>query len=212
MRLAVFGATGMAGGPVVTEALTRGHTVVAVSRTPGHLPTSEHLETEHLDVSVPDTLGAVLASSAAAILTIRRAAGAEHLLASWTTGFLDAAARTATRVLIIGGAGPLRSPNHPDLFVADDPAYVPAQWQTIARAGLAQLRACQHHPYARWTYLSPPATFELGPRTGHYRRGTTGLLTDAAGVSRITAGTLAVSVLDELESPGHDPHFTVAEA
>ncbi|WP_416382691.1 MULTISPECIES: hypothetical protein [Nocardia] len=78
-----------------------------------------------------------------------------------------------------------------------------------ALASLTQLRVCEPHP-ARWTYLSPPALLEPGERTGRYRRGTTTLLLDADGRSRISAEDLAVAVLDELENPGGDRHFTVA--
>ena len=94
----------------------------------------------------------------------------------------------------------------------DDPSYVPALWRKIAQASLDQLDACRKHPYTGWTYLSPPALFVPGPRTGRYRRGTTALLIDTGGVSRITAGDLAVAVIDDIESPGGDRHFTVAEA
>jgi putative NADH-flavin reductase len=61
-------------------------------------------------------------------------------------------------------------------------------------------------------YLSPPAVFEAGERTGNYQRGTTTLLTDATGASRITPPDFADAVLDELEQPGDDRHFTVAHS
>ncbi|GAB2884739.1 hypothetical protein GCM10022245_20270 [Streptomyces mayteni] len=73
---------------------------------------------------------------------------------------------------------------------------------------LDQVVACRAHS-ADWAYLSPPALLAPGRRTGTYRRGTTTLLVDAEGVSRVSAEDLAVAVLDELENLGEDRHFTV---
>ncbi|NDL56533.1 NAD(P)-dependent oxidoreductase [Phytoactinopolyspora mesophila] len=210
MRISVFGATGMAGNAIVGEALARGHAVTGISRKPDEAAAHERLTVVSLDVTSHDALDPVLTDSDAAVLTIRLPAGHEHLLAPTTTRFLDAAARTGTRVLVIGGAGPLRSPSRAGLLVVDDPAYVPSEWKAVAGASLAQLQACTQHHYRDWVYLSPPAVLERGPRSGTYRRGTTQLLTDATGDSRITADDLAIAVTDEIEAPGSDRHFTVA--
>lgn len=62
-----------------------------------------------------------------------------------------------------------------------------------------------------WTYLSPAALVEPGPRTGTYRTGTDNLITDQTGRSRITPADLAVALLDEAEHPRHEGiRFTVA--
>lgn len=210
MRIAVIGATGMAGSAIVTEALTRGHHVTALSRRPTADPRDGRLTTQALDVADADALDQVLAATDAAVLTIRLAPGQESRLAPLTCGFLDAAARQGTRVLIVGGSAPLRSPTDPDRLVIDDPDYVPAAWKTIAQASLDQFRVCQEHSYNRWVYLSPSAVLEPGRRTGGYRRGTTRLLIEDNGASRITAADLAIAVIDELENPGEEQHFTVA--
>jgi putative NADH-flavin reductase len=211
MRISVFGATGMAGSAVVAEALTRGHDVTGISRRPHGSTAHERLRALSLDVTGSDALDPVLAESDVAVLTIRLAAGEEGILAPATTRFLDAAERTGTRVLVIGGAGPLQSPSAPGLLVAEDPVYVPSAWRTVAGASISQLQACIQHQYRGWVYLSPPAILEKGPRTGTYRRGTTQLLTDADGQSRITAADLAIAVSDEIEDPGEDHHFTVVQ-
>ena len=46
-------------------------------------------------------------------------------------------------------------------------------------------------------------TIEPGPRTGRYRVGGDVLLSDAAGVSRISTSDYAVAVADELERTAH---------
>lgn len=210
MKISIIGATGMAGSAIVTEALDRGHTVVAASRNPRGLPAHERLLERRLDVSHFEDVASLLAETDVAVLAIRSRNGTGHL-ASGTARFLDAAATVDVPVLIVGGAAPLRSPNDPDRLVVDDPAYVPAAWRATANESLAQFRACAAHPYRGWTYLSPPAIFETGPRSGEYRRGTTQLLTDPDGTSRITAADLAIAVIDEIEAPHGERHFTVVQ-
>lgn len=212
MRIAVFGATGMAGSAIVTEAIARGHHVTALSRNPHKTSDEPRLDVHAVDVAETDALDPILAETDAAVLTIRLAPGEEHRLAPLTRGVLDAAARQGTRVLIVGGSAPLRSPNHPDRLLVDDPDHVPEAWKQIAGASLEQFQTCRAHRHEGWVYLSPPAVLEPGERTGSYQRGTTTLITDEQGASRITAPDLAIAVLDELERPGADRHFTVAHS
>lgn len=210
MRIAVFGATGMVGDATVAEALSHSHPVLALSRRPGAEPDRPGCRSRAVDVADRATVEAVLAEVDAAVLTIRLPPGEESALAGLTRGVLDAAERSGTRVLVVGGSAPLRSPGDPGRLLIDDPEHVPEAWRAVAAASLAQYRVCQEHAFTGWTYLSPPAVLEPGARTGTYRRGTTTLLTDAHGRSRITAPDLAIAVVDELEHPGNDRHFTVA--
>ncbi|TQK97309.1 hypothetical protein FB563_2272 [Streptomyces puniciscabiei] len=164
-----------------------------------------------VDVTDPRAVPLALTGSDAVVLAVRTFPADEEFLVGATRTVLDAAARLGIRVLVIGGAGALRSPGDRELLVADNPVYVPAEWHAVAAAGVAQLRACQAHATADWVYLSPPAVLEPGTRTGDYRRGTDTLLRGADGESRISAEDLAVAALDELERPGTDRHFTVVE-
>lgn len=211
MKITVIGATGMVGSRVTDEAVRRGHAVTAVSRrpaAPGSFP--QGVDPVAADVSDPAPLRPLFEAADAVVLTIRPAPGAEATLAPATAGVLDVAAATGTRLLVVGGAGPLRSPGRPDVLVSDDPAYVPAEFRDIAMASTHQLRACEGRTGAEWTYLSPPALLEPGERTGTYRRGTDTLLIGPDGRSRISAEDLAVSVLDELETPSGLRRLTVA--
>ena len=197
MRITVVGATGMVGAQVVAEATRRGHEVTAVSRANG------------VDAANRDQMRELLVDADVVVGATRPAPGQEHTVVETITSLLDAAAATGTRILVVGGSGPLRTPADPDRLVLDDPQFVPAQWRGFAEASLAQFSVCREHP-ADWTYLSPPAVLEPGHRTGGYRRGTTTLLTAPDGTSRISAQDLAVAVLDELETPSPQRHFTVA--
>ncbi|QWA23623.1 NAD(P)-dependent oxidoreductase [Streptomyces osmaniensis] len=146
----------------------------------------------------------------AVILSVRTFPADREFLVGATRTVLDAAARLGVRVLVIGGAGALRSPGDPDLLVADNRAYVPDEYRAVALAGTAQLRTCEAHADADWVYLSPPAELEPGERTGRYRRGTDTLLTASDdGRSWISAEDLAVAVVDEVENPGTERHITV---
>jgi hypothetical protein len=209
VNITVIGATGMVGTRLVTEASARGHRVTAAARHPGSFPPGEAIVPLALDARDPEQLAVALHGADGALLAVRPALGQERSLAPLTTDVLDAAARAGTRLVVIGGAGPLRSPSEPDRLVAEDPAYVPPAWRVFAVASTDQLRACERHADAAWSYLSPPALLEPGRRTGTYERGTTTLLVGTDGTSRITAEDLAVAALDELERPGTDRHFTV---
>lgn len=211
MRIAVFGATGMAGSAIVAEGLGRGHHLLALSRHPGAGTEHRRLVSRAAEVADAASVDSALATVDAAVLTIRLQPGEESRLAPLTTRFLDVAQRRRTRVLVVGGAAPLRSPEDPHRLLIDDSRHVPQEWQQIARASLDQLRRCEAHPYPGWVYLSPPAILEPGPRIGSYRRGTDTLLVDPHGVSRISAADLAIAVVDELETPRNDRLFTVAE-
>ncbi|WP_329565130.1 NAD(P)-dependent oxidoreductase [Streptomyces sp. NBC_01361] len=214
MTIAVLGATGMVGSRVITEASARGHRVLALSRklaskdpnvtTLAVEVSHAHAVREALTGSVPNgTVDAV-------VLTVRTVPVDEEFLVGATRTVLDIAAQFGIRVLVVGGAGALRSPDCHDLRVADNPAYVSPELKTVAAAGIAQLRTCQAHTGAAdWVYLSPPALLEPGERTGRYRRGTDTLLTSAEGGSWISAEDLAVAVVDELEAPGPEHHITV---
>ncbi|WP_330355672.1 NAD(P)-dependent oxidoreductase [Streptomyces chartreusis] len=224
MTIAVLGATGMVGSRVIAEAVARGHRVLALSRKPGE--GDPNVTPVAVDVGDPEAVREALAGATATgatatgttpprppdavILSVRTFPADREFLVGATRTVLDAAARLGTRVLVVGGAGALRSPGDPDLPVADNRAYVPDEYRAVALAGTAQLRTCEAHAHADWVYLSPPAELEPGEWTGRYRRGTDTLLTASAdGRSWISAEDLAVAVVDEVENPGAERHITV---
>ncbi|WP_190135829.1 NAD(P)-dependent oxidoreductase [Streptomyces longispororuber] len=209
MRIVVLGASGMVGSRVTREAAARGHRVLALARKPAS--DDPAVTPVAVDARDPATLRAALAASRAdaVVLAVRTEPADRDFLVDTARTVLDAAARTGARVLVVGGAGALRSPGRPELLVADDPAYVPEDLRPVAAAGVAQLRAAQEHAHGDWVYLSPPALLEPGRRTGRYRRGGDTLLTAADGRSWISAEDLAAAVVDELESPGSERHVTV---
>ncbi|MEU2107025.1 NAD(P)H-binding protein [Nocardia sp. NPDC019255] len=208
MKITVVGAAGMVGSRVIDEAARRGHEIVAVFRKARRTVLPPTVTAVEGDATDRVRMRELFDGANAIVAATRPAAGQEHTVTATTAALLDAAATTGTRILVVGGAAPLRVPGDPERLVLDSPEYVPAHIRTIAAASVAQWETCRAHP-ADWVYLSPPALLEPGQRTGNYRRGTTTLITSADATSRISAEDLAVAVLDELESPGENEHFTV---
>jgi putative NADH-flavin reductase len=203
LTIAVLGATGMVGSRVITEASSRGHRIRALSRKPAS--DDPNVTPVPVDATDAHALREALAGSDAVVVAVRTEPVDQAFLVDTTRAVLDA----GLPVLVVGGAGVLRSPDDPELLVADNPAYVPAAIRPVAAAGLAQLAACRAHPSRDWVYLAPPALLEPGERTGGYRRGTDTLLTASGGGSWISAEDLAVAVVDEVESPGARGLITV---
>ncbi|MFS7872703.1 NAD(P)-dependent oxidoreductase [Streptomyces asiaticus] len=208
MKIAVVGAAGMVGSRVVDEAVSRGHDLVAVFRKEPAVAPPDGVIAVHGDANDPGRMSRLFAGADAVVAATRPAPGHEDTAVRTTEALLTAAKTAGTRILVVGGAAPLRNPGHPGRLVLDSPEYVPAPYRAIAAASAAQLDVCRAHS-ADWVYLSPPALLEPGDRTGGYRRGTTTLIAMADGTSRVSAEDLAVAVLDELENPGEDTHFTV---
>ncbi|MET8799621.1 NAD(P)H-binding protein [Nocardia sp. NPDC004568] len=208
MKIVVVGAAGMVGSRVVAEAAQRGHEPLAVYRTgqPSGLPSG--VVAVRGDADDRTRMSELFSGTDAVVGATRAPAGREHTVAASTTALLDAAKGSGVRILVVGGAAPLWNPRDPGRLVLDSPEYVPESIRAVAQASVTQLEVCRAHP-ADWVYLSPPALLRPGLRTGSYRRGTTTLVADAAGLSEISAEDLAVAVLDELENAGGDRQFTV---
>lgn len=208
MKILVIGATGAAGSRVVDEALVRGHQVVAAARTAPDDRTG--VRGIALDATDADQVAAAAGAVDVVVGATRPATGSEDQVVAVTRGLLDGAARAGTRVVVIGGAGSLLAPDG-DHLVVDDERWVQPAWRDIALAGVRQLELCRSHPYADWTYLSPPARFEPGRRTGHYCLGETRLVVAPDGTAAISMEDAAIAVLDELERPVHrGTQFTVS--
>ncbi|MGY4968396.1 NAD(P)-dependent oxidoreductase [Streptomyces nigrescens] len=211
--IALFGANGTIGSRILHEALRRGHRVTAVVRDPAKITTThEHLTVTTGDILDPASVAAaakgrdVLVSAVGGgdgpghIATIRPAA--ESLVAGLRT-LGDA----APRLLTVGGAGSLRTPDGKQVWDAEG---LPEFLLQIMHAHGDALDFYRSVSDVRWTNLSPAATIEPGERTGSYRTAADDLVTDAGGHSRISTEDYAVAVLDEIERPRHPgERFTV---
>lgn len=212
-RITVLGGTGYAGAHLVRVAAERGHQVTSISRSRPAEPiegvdyrTGSVLEEQFLASAVDGADVVVSALSPRGELT-GRVRGVLQQLA-------PLAARSGTRLGVVGGAGSLNlAPDGPKLMDTDAfPADYRPESQEMG-AVLDDLRAGQH-PGLDWFLVSPAANFGAwapGQATGTYRLGRDLLLTDADGNSEISGADLADAVVREIESPQHrNQRFTLA--
>lgn len=202
--IAIIGASGYVGGNIAKEALSRGHEVIAVSRsTPPE--TRDGLTWRRGDIADEGLLRELASQASTIVLAVHGAADGEDFLVKFVPALLDIAADSGARLGFVGGAGSLFvSEGGPRLF--DTPEFPQAflhEAQSQLRA-LDALRASDSP--ADWFYVSPAAGFGSyapGERTGHYRTGGEVLLADENGTSFISGEDYAIAFLDEIENPSH---------
>ncbi|MCF2856845.1 NAD(P)H-binding protein [Pseudoalteromonas sp. SMS1] len=202
MRITVFGATGNIGQVVVSEALKRGHHVVAVTR--GAMKAAQLPCAAHTVVGDVNNIADVIRLSRGQDLVIsatRPAAGQEQQLVTIADTLLNGLLETRTRLLLVGGAACLTVPNSGGRLVLDDESFVPKPWKAIAQACFEQYQHCVSHSNQNWTYMSPAALIGPGRRTGQFRVSNGELLIDKQGKSHISWQDFAVALLDEAQSP-----------
>jgi len=212
MRLALIGATGFVGSALLEEALNRGHQITALVRHPEKLPQHPALQALKLDVQDSAALATAIAGHDAVLSAYNPGWGVTDIREQFLRGSASivAASKQAgvLRLLVVGGAGSLYVA--PGLQLIDTPLF-PADYKEGAegaRQALAQLREEQE---LQWTFLSPAALLEPGPRTGQFRIGGEQLLMNGDEPARISVADLAVALLDETEQPQHiRQRFTVA--
>ncbi|MFD4559294.1 NAD(P)-dependent oxidoreductase [Streptomyces sp. NPDC058469] len=203
MKLVLFGATGMVGSRIATEASARGHQVLAVSRSgqspvPGVTATAADATDREKVTEV--ARGADAVASACVPPRDGSDPGAPFLALNQA---LVAGVRAAGvgRLLVVGGAGGLEVA--PGQALSDQPgfpeAYLPEAH--AHRAVLAYYRTLDDD--LDWTYVSPAAEIAPGTRTGRFRVDGDQFMTDDQGRSFISAEDYAVAFVDELEQHAH---------
>jgi putative NADH-flavin reductase len=210
MRVALIGASGYVGRPILEEALARGHRVTALVTQPSKLEQVQHLELRRVDALDTDALSAELRGHDALISAFSGHAH-EDVFGYYVRGIrsiIEAAKRAEVpRLLVVGGAASLEV--QPGVELIETPGF-PTQWLATAKAAREALKILRAEPALNWTMLSPSAHLEPGPRTGKFRLGENTLLKDANGNSHISLADYAVAMIDELETPRHvRQRFTV---
>jgi putative NADH-flavin reductase len=213
MKIAIVGATGFIGSKLRDEAVSRGHVVTALTRSPGKLPRRDHIIPALSDVNDVATLTAYFRGRDAVIHSYApgRGLGAEELMEKQRAGTLSiiAAVKAAgiKRLLAVGGAGSLEVA--PGVAHFDTPEF-PAAYQGGARATAQIKDLLRAEKDLDWTFLCPSTMIFPGERTGKFRLGGDQLLIGEDGQSRISVEDYAVAMIDEVETPRHTGHrFTV---
>jgi len=200
MKVALIGATGRAGSPILQELARRGHEVTAIVRNPEKVQAQANVTPKKGDVLNKDDLTALLKGHDVVISAV-------HFLQSDPKTLIDAVkASGAKRYLVVGGAGSLEVA--PGVTLVSTPEF-PAAYKDEATKGGEFLKLLEQEKELDWTFLSPSALFVEGPRTGTFRLGKDQLLTNEKG-SSISFEDYAIALVDEVEKPAHSrQRFTV---
>jgi putative NADH-flavin reductase len=206
MNVVLYGATGHAGSRIQKELLSRGHTVVAVTRKPEEsAPTGVTAVKD--DLSNIDHIASILGGADAVISAYAPPADDTDQIIGATARLTEAIAKNGgPRLVVVGGAG--------GLFVAPGVSliasgYLPEAYLPIAKSHVAVYEALQKSSID-WTYFAPAGFFEPGERTGKFRLGKDDLIANEAGESRISMEDYAIALVDELETPKHrKERFTI---
>ncbi|ADI07902.1 hypothetical protein SBI_04782 [Streptomyces bingchenggensis BCW-1] len=222
MRIGIIGATGNIGQRVVTEALRRGHDVIAFTRDASRIEEDrEHVVWKSVDVLDPDSVAAVLPGLDVLISgfqpgnaaqdmadTVRRSIADPTVYATAAKVLVKALERhPRTRLIVIGGAGSLeirpgvtRADSDEELYAALDSLGLPREYAAAVRGHQDALNVLRTSNRL-WTYFSPAEDIAPGERTGRFRLGGDQPVLDAEGRSRISIEDAAVALVDEAELP-----------
>jgi uncharacterized protein len=207
VRIAILGAGGVLGQPIAREALARGHEVTAVVRDVAHFQQGDNrLTVVRGDAMDAGSVASVAKGADAVVNTVSPRPSKTGQPASSLTAVARALIAGlpragVTRLIIVGGAGSLLTPDGKQHVDAPD---FPAIYRAEALAQRDALDVYRAEAGALdWTYISPAGMILPGERTGKYRVGGDHLLTDATGQSRISNEDYAMAVVDELERPAH---------
>lgn len=201
MKVAVLGASGRAGSEITAELARRGHEVIAIARKPEAIAAAPGVTAVAGDATNPDALAGLITGADAVISALHFDVTAQTLLSA-------VKAAGVSRLLITGGAASLEVAPGKILFEAMD---LPEEWKPAILGGITFLNEIRKETEVDWTFFSPAAFIEEGPRTGTFRLGTDQLVVDDKGESRISFADYAIAMADELEQHRHPrARFTAA--
>ncbi len=207
MKVLLIGASGMIGSHILNEALQRGHQVIAATRNPDKIPAHDNVTAVKLNADNPDqiTEQAENVDTIISAVSPRTTGEPGTEAAAIASALIKAASKTGKRLIVVGGAGSLKTQaggsvldNLPD-FIVPEATAMKNVYQTLKTSDI------------NWTFFAPPALIQPGKKTEKYRLGTDTMLADADGASKISAGDYAHALVNELETPAHKKSiFTIA--
>jgi len=209
-RIVVIGGTGYAGRHIAQEAASRGHEVVAVSRSTPENPV-DGVSYVQADVRDAEAVAGAVTGADAVVSALSPRGDMADAVLDVLRGLIAELSGTKTRLGVVGGAGgSLVAPGGPRLFDQD----FPEEYKHEAQVGIDSLALLQDSdPSLDWFFIHPAEVFGAwaeGERTGHYRDGGDVLVRDADGKSFISGADFALAVVDEIEQGNHRrERFTV---
>lgn len=210
--IVIFGGSGYVGTAIGTEALRRGHEVIAVARSDGaEVPAGATLRRGSIhDRALVDELAH---AADVLVVSVPGRESDERSLVDAVPALAAAGAQNHTRLGVVGGAGSLRVADNGPLVI-EQPDFPEAALAEATGMGhvLAALQADTSG--VDWFFVSPPLVFGAwapGEATGAYRTGKDVLLTAEDGTSEISGADFALAFVDEIDAPKHrNERFTVA--
>jgi uncharacterized protein len=217
MKIAMLGATGFAGGFVLTEALTRPELeVTAIVRSPGAVTPHARLTVVKGDVFATAALTDALQGHDAVIHAFHPGRGVDmaDIYDQCVAGHeaIIAATRAAgvSRLVCVGGAASLMTPEGKEYLDSThwDKEFDPYRNAILGtRALYYQLKPVTD---LDWVFIAPSAWLRPGERTGVFRTGKDDMLFAADGTSKISNEDYALALIDEVITPQHHrTRFTV---
>ena len=203
-NILVIGSTGMVGSRIVNEAVRRGHTVTAASRS--GKPVDGAARAIAVELGNTDTVAKLIEAPETDVTIIAvspdHTGGSTQPLVNAHKKLIDRGVKG--RVLIVGGAGSLQRED--SSLLVDSPEF-PEEYKAEAQAFVEILNLYRNSDLT-WTMLSPSPAIAPGERTGNITLGT-----DSPVGGAVSAENFAVAMIDEMENPQHvGTRFTVADA
>ncbi|HEY0105620.1 MAG TPA: NAD(P)H-binding protein [Rhizomicrobium sp.] len=202
MKVAVIGATGNIGTKIVSELLSRGHSVTVIARNTDKAPTGANIAVKTGDAADVDATAALLKGHDAVVSSAPFAPGLSPAIIAAVK------ASGVKRYIMVGGAGSLEvAPGK----MLKDTLTLPEPVRKILDEAAENLKRLREETGLDWSFFSPAAEIGPGERTGKFRLGGDQLVSDADGKSRISYDDYAIALVDELEQGKHiQKRFTIA--
>ncbi len=176
MKLAIFGATGRAGRPLLEQALAAGHTVAALARDPARVDlTHERLTWVTGDARQSEPVAATVAGAQAVISVLGpRDNGPERAVTAATRNILQAMQAHGVRRLIVSTGAGVGDPNdRPGPFHYAITALLKLTARNVLE-DMTQMAALVRGSDVDWTIVRVPMLAD-GPHTGQVRVGYVGV-------------------------------------
>ena len=199
MKIAVVCANGKAGSLIVDEALSLGLDVTAVVRGANKTKAPHVITKDILEIKAEDLKGFDVVIDAFGAWT----PDTLELHSKSLKVLCDALSGTATRLLVVGGAGSLYvNPEHTmQLYQTPD---FPDAFKPLAMAQTKALDELRKRDDVKWTFVSPAGDFQAdGARTGKYILAGEELTLNSKGESVISYADYAIAMIDEATKGNH---------
>ena len=209
--IVVAGGTGYTGGNIVREAVSRGHSVVSISRS----QPSERVSGVRYEIGdVEEVAARVIPGADVVVACLSPRGEMAGRLVHVYRGLVQLSAEAGARYLQVGGFSSLRPAPGAPRFVEGE---VPEAFRQEALEGEATraMLVADAPKDVDWVFISPAGSygaFAPGEHKGRYRVGDEVALFDADGNSSISGTDFAAAVVDEIDgSVHHRAHIGIAD-